>query len=294
MTEYFTSKELANANPTSSKGNQLKWRKNDYWYKADKCGYEALAEYMVSHLLQKSNAQVVSYELTPIVYDSKAFIGCKSKNFLSPNQSLITLERLYQAFYNASLADAIAERPNIEDKINFVVDFVVHTTGLSDFGKYLTMLLEVDALFFNEDRHTNNIAVVFDQNSETYGYCPIFDNGLSLFSDTEIDFPLSKEVYRCMEEIEAKPFFSTFEEQTEVAEALFGNQLSFWFNVNDVKELLIKAAEFYPKDVLDRVDDTLHEQLRRFTYLQCDEPVSDAPYFTLPQQNDLDFDDFER
>ena len=35
----------------SSKGNQLKWENEGIWYKADYTGYEGLAEYMISHLL---------------------------------------------------------------------------------------------------------------------------------------------------------------------------------------------------------------------------------------------------
>ena len=38
----------------SSKGNQLKWENEHIWYKADYTGYEGLAEYVVSHLLEKS------------------------------------------------------------------------------------------------------------------------------------------------------------------------------------------------------------------------------------------------
>ena len=39
-------------NRQSSKGNQLKWYKNEIWYKADYTGYEGLAEYVVSNLLE--------------------------------------------------------------------------------------------------------------------------------------------------------------------------------------------------------------------------------------------------
>ena len=34
----------------SSKGNQLKWKSEGIWYKADYTGYEGLVEYMISHL----------------------------------------------------------------------------------------------------------------------------------------------------------------------------------------------------------------------------------------------------
>lgn len=43
----------------SSKGNQLKWENEGVWYKADYTGYEGLAEYMISHLLQKSTLEEI-------------------------------------------------------------------------------------------------------------------------------------------------------------------------------------------------------------------------------------------
>ena len=41
----------------TSKGNQLKWKCDGYWYKADHMGYEGLAETIVSDLLTKSTVQ---------------------------------------------------------------------------------------------------------------------------------------------------------------------------------------------------------------------------------------------
>ena len=39
----------------TSKGDQPKWRRGNLWYKADHMGYEALAEVVVSRLLEKTN-----------------------------------------------------------------------------------------------------------------------------------------------------------------------------------------------------------------------------------------------
>lgn len=50
-------------------------------------------------------------------------------------------------------------------------------------------MLEIDAFFLNEDRHTNNIAVQYNAADDTYALCPLFDNGLSLLADTNMDFP---------------------------------------------------------------------------------------------------------
>ena len=55
--EYFlmdmTQRERTDGH--SSKGNQWKWMQNSRWYKADYMGYEALAEILVSRLLEYSD-----------------------------------------------------------------------------------------------------------------------------------------------------------------------------------------------------------------------------------------------
>ncbi len=59
MIELFE-QDIRTENRQSSKGNQLKWLNDEIWYKADYAGYEGLAEYTVSGLLQYSNlAQVI-------------------------------------------------------------------------------------------------------------------------------------------------------------------------------------------------------------------------------------------
>ena len=54
----------------TSKGNQLKWKCDGCWYKADHMGYEGLAETIVSALLAKSTVQYpfVVYEYSQIKY----------------------------------------------------------------------------------------------------------------------------------------------------------------------------------------------------------------------------------
>lgn len=48
---------------------------------------------------------------------------------------------------------------------------------------YLTAMLEIDAFFMNEDRHTNNIAVIYNEEHEKYELSPFFDQGLGMFAD---------------------------------------------------------------------------------------------------------------
>ena len=114
---------------------------------------------------------------------------------------LIPLEKLYRKFTGGSLAVDTAHQGEIKNQIKFLVNFVEQTTGLQNFGQYLTSMLEIDAFFLNEDRHTNNIAVQYNAADDTYALCP-FDNGLSLLADTNMDFPLERSLEDCLKAVQ--------------------------------------------------------------------------------------------
>ena len=87
---------------TSSKGNQEKWyeQASDCWYQLDQFGYEALAEVVISTLLERSNIEestpftFVRYQMERLQVHGRDRTGCSSRNFLRPGQALITVNRL--------------------------------------------------------------------------------------------------------------------------------------------------------------------------------------------------------
>lgn len=255
----------------TSKGNQLKWRHENHWYKADHMGYEGLAESVVSSLLEKTAIpySFVRYEYAKILYRGRTLNGCRSKDFIqnSDSVSLIPLEKLYRSFTGSSLAVDTAHQGDIQDQIKFLVDFVKVHTGIKDFGSYLTAMLEVDAFFLNEDRHTNNIAVLYDDANDTYSLCPLFDNGLSLLSDTNTDFPLNRPMEECLKAVEAKPFSRRFDEQLDAAEELYGIQLRFGFNTNDARNIIDTFRPIYGDDICNRCEALIRWQMRHYNYL---------------------------
>ena len=103
----------------TSKGNQLKWKCDGYWYKADHMGYEGLAETIVSDLLTKSTVQYpfVAYEYSQIKYKDRVYSGCKSADFLADGYDLIPLEKLYRKFTGGSLAVDTAHQGKIKNQI---------------------------------------------------------------------------------------------------------------------------------------------------------------------------------
>lgn len=248
----------------TSKGDQPKWHVKNMWYKADHMGCESLSEVIVSRLLKKSNVpEFVSYEPVEIVYDEDILIGCASKNFRRKGEELIPFERLHRAFRGKGLAQTLAKIPEPIEQIRYTVKLIEDITGLDGVGRYLTMLLELDGFFLNEDRHTNNLAVIRNEDNGQFRLCPVFDNGLSLLSDLG-DYPLDADVYQCISRVRAKPFHRDFDEQISAAEQLYGPQLKLTFARSDVSAELARLNGVYSPELLQRTEAVLLEQMRRY------------------------------
>lgn len=248
----------------TSKGDQPKWHMKDTWYKADHMGCESLSEVIVSRLLKKSNVpEFVSYEPVEIVYDEEVLIGCASKNFRRKGEELIPFERLHRAFHGKGLAQTLAKIPEPIEQIRYTVKLIEDITGLDGVGRYLTILLELDGFFLNEDRHTNNLAVIRNEDNGRFRLCPVFDNGLSLLSDLG-DYPLDADVYQCISRVRAKPFHRDFDEQISAAEQLYGLQLKLSFTRSDISAELTSLSGLYRPELLQRAETVLLEQMRKY------------------------------
>lgn len=247
----------------SSKGNQPKWFYRNNYYKADHMGYEGLAEVLISRLLHKTNLQeFVDYDPIQIEWGYHRRNGCYSKNFLGKTEELIPIEKLYRRFYGKSLAASFVDSRDTKAKIEQTVSFVETVTGLKDFGPYIGAMVELDALFLNEDRHTNNIAVVHDYNKKQYRLCPYFDQGLSLLSDLE-GFWMDGDTDKHMLRVTAKPF-GPFSAQRDACLNLFGQQLLIDFTMTDVDQCLKELEEYYRPEYIKRVRYVLEKQMNLY------------------------------
>lgn len=73
-----------------------------------------------------------------------------------------------------------------------------------------------------------------------------------------------------MGQVRSKTFCPDFEEQLEISEQLYGNNLRFFFTTKNVDDLLYKISEMegdYSQEVIRRVQTILHERIRIFSYL---------------------------
>ena len=250
----------------TSKGDQPKWNFNEKWYKADYIGYEALSEFVVSELLKKSNVnEFVSYDLVKIKADEKEYTGCESTNFRKEYEILIPIEKLHRQYMGKGLAQTLAEKETVEEKISYTVNFIEEKTNLNNVGEYFSFLLAIDAFFLNEDRHTNNIAVIRNEKTNEFKMAPIFDNGLSLLSDIN-DYKLSEDVFKNINKITAKPFDRDFDVQLDTVEKLYGSKLKFYFKNDDIDKFSNELKGVYDEHIIKRVITILYAQKRKYSH----------------------------
>ncbi len=256
------SKQLMLSGSSSSKGNQPKWKMGIDWYKGDFMGYEGLAEVYVSEMLKHSNVKsYVKYYPVDITCGENFYTGCLSLDFLDDYEELITIERLHILTRGKPLVKELDNIPSIKNKIIYTVSFLEEETGLDGVGEYITALLELDALFLNEDRHTNNIAVIRNTKTKAFRLCPYFDFGLSLLSDTN-EYPLNHySIEDAIKRIQAKPFSISFDSQVRAAREVYGVQVKFDLPNRFLLDLKEKYQSYYDTDVISRAMDTLLYQI---------------------------------
>lgn len=266
MTALFE-QDIKTADRKSSKGNQLKFERDGIWYKADNMGYEGLSEYVVAKLLSYStlrDSEFVNYETEILTYNGNEYLGCKSRDF-SDGWQVITLERLFQQTYGYGLNQMIYSTVDHKERLRLLVTQVERMTGLRDFGTYMSKILTIDAVFLNEDRHTHNLAVLTNQKKE-FRLCPIFDHGAALLSDIRLDYPLNQDPIVLIDRVKAATFCDSFDEQLDLAEELYGENLHFSFGYSEV-DRIISAAECYDSEIRKRVTDVVMQRRRKYEYL---------------------------
>ncbi|WP_221788164.1 HipA domain-containing protein [Paenibacillus cucumis (ex Kampfer et al. 2016)] len=247
------SKDLRQTFVSSSKGDQLKWKIENKWGKADKFGYEGLAEWVAFELISRSNIPLqlrVPYKRCVLVENGVSYQGCYSEDFLLPGESIITLHRILESY--GVKFDELQQGRGTRDSVLLLIEFLKSVLKI-DTLEYFSMMLPLDAILLNEDRHLNNIA--FIHGTKGYRLCPLFDHGLSLLSDTS-DYPLHMPTSVALRKVKAKPFSSDFSKQARALET------SIQFNRISVMEFIEEHD-----NELGRIAQILKSQIKKYEHL---------------------------
>jgi hypothetical protein len=239
--KYEISEEYRVFQEGTSDGTQDKYFYDGYWYKLDRYGGEGMAEFLAYRLMYRSNMNEGEYaEYEPCLINGRS--GCRSPHFLKRGDNLVTIYRLHQRVEGTMINDVVRDMKPSE-RAEYTVSFVKKSTGL-DLRKYLARTFFIDALILNEDRHFNNLSVIFSQ-KDGFREAPIFDNGKSLLvgnpSVRERD-PIEINVKKVV----AQPFSGSHKKNFE----LFREWCDLKIDVDGLVRDLEKAQECYAKQVL--------------------------------------------
>lgn len=236
----------------TSEGTQIKYFKDGYWYKKDNRGKEGLAEYLVSKLLTFTDIAPSEY----ILYEQgtiNGVSGCRSKNFLKNGANLITFYRLYYNEFGKDLSVVLSQMDTMEERIEYTVRFIKESCGV-DVKDYLGKVLMLDMLTLNEDRHLNNLALLFDE--DHFEVAPIFDNGISLLTANQSvnwNFSMEENVRRVI----ARPFSGSHEKMYEYLGKSFvldSKKVLAWLDEEpDTKEksvLVYQIQKYHDKGII--------------------------------------------
>ncbi len=223
----------------TSEGTQVKYKKDDYWYKLNNRGNEGLCEYLVSKLLTFTDLAKDDY----IVYEQGMINhkpGCKSKNYLKKGEEFVTIYRLYYNEYGRNIAKYTSSMETMEERIEYVISFVKEIADI-DLNDYFRKVFTLDRLTLNEDRHFNNLALIYSERG--FECAPIFDNGVSLLTANQSvnwNFDIKDNVGRVV----AKPFSGSHQKMYEY----FGE--GFKLDYKNALEWLNTEPQSTERDVL--------------------------------------------
>lgn len=244
-------------------GCQEKWFESERWFKVDRCGYEGLAETLISRLLEFSNIEesgefsFVRYRMERFEMQNCKRVGCSSQNFLKAGQSLITLDKLFKEKLNMSQLDVIDKYNDKESNIRYLAETVAELTGLERFPQYMTMIFEMDALFLNDDRLLVNIGVI--KENDIYRYCPVFDNGAALRSNL---------FFKVAGGGRARPFGMSYEEEVAISRNLYGRQLVMpMLTKDDIQMEMVSLLPYYSKRYQQTINDRVTDTIRKNQHL---------------------------
>lgn len=160
---------------SSISGEKVYYKLSGYDSENGIIGHECVNEIIVDRLLAILGIEHLSYELihADIEIDGKPYDTwlCASRDFKKRGESKAALDNYYQINKEAE-----------ESRYDFCVK--------QGWQHYIDVMLAVDYLILNRDRHGANIEVLRDGRKHSIRIAPLFDHGLSLlctcYGDEEI------------------------------------------------------------------------------------------------------------
>ena len=235
----------------TSKGVLLKWNTSDKYYKSGELKYgtfsnlQPVIECICTDIRNKLGIKGANYSLQIIntdgsdEFDKQEILCCVSDNFLKDDETLITFAKHYR---------------NYNDKITY-------ERIINDFKEYeeeINQMIVFDFIVNNVDRHFNNFGYISNGNRK---FCPIFDNGLSLYSDLGVDDirTINRNKYASKKFDRSKPFKNKHISQIKLINKL--PEINLNNSNNDFIDIIRKYENYLGKERMEAMISLVEERL---------------------------------
>ena len=218
---------------------------------------EPINEAFVSRLLGRLDVvEHVGYDL--VIIDERAYSVCA--NFITEDTELVTAWQIMNT----------EKRPNHVSRYEHFLGRCA-ALGIPGAREYMDVMLSLDYLILNSDRHYRNFGAIRDVNTLQYiGMAPVYDSGTSLWSDTFELMISADSTYS------AKPFYSDPLEQLKLVSSFMSFDVSrLKGSEEDFEELLLKAPTI-SQERRERLCGAYQKRLEGFERLikeRTDKPV---------------------
>lgn len=237
LTAYFEQNFMHDTAEGSSDGCSPKYTNGNLWIKVDTKGYEALAEILACRVVKSLGYNCVEYTPCFLIIDDLAHSSCASKSFQQIGLQETTLGRELcrltglNNLHNLMLH--LEHMQSVSERIDFVISAMKPFIDSDDLRTYIAVLLWLDSIMFNGDRHLHNILLFRSQT--TLLPAPYFDFGDSFLSNVNFKYPMQMTAAYGIHNVKSKPFSSTFKKQVQA-----------------LQEYLPKC---YPNSIFIKIDD---------------------------------------
>lgn len=189
---------------TTSKGNQQKYYDTEHkMYIKEQFEYQNTlwCDYKVEYLsciianMLNTNIPVLQQDIVKL---SNGRLGCISKDFAIDKQ-YVPLAKFNE------YRELVKHRGKSYKVFQGILDIILKCNIPRDMAEeYLFVMIILDYLLGNEDRHYNNIGLLYSNKTNEFSICPLFDFGIGLFEhDNKYK---DKPLHQCIAMMDGKPF----------------------------------------------------------------------------------------
>lgn len=228
------------ASSGSTFGVQQKARIGDWYYKVNayKHTKENYSEVLV-YALYKAMGININYFTEYRLVDENT---CRSKYFLRENDIFMTASNFLEKYYGSDQYIKLKAKIKTSSVLDGI-KLLLGTFNEVENKEFLFNMFFIDSIILNEDRHFKNFGVIVNNNK--IKLCPVWDNGYSLLTTSEITLINKVRLAKSSNGIFLKPFEKSANVVFKELEPKVNLTLNWGMFLSSIPDEIKSSEEFY-------------------------------------------------